>query len=272
MLLLVSVISGCNFDLQSKISSFKKIEPTDPPPTNPPPAPEESTMESIEITPEPVETAPGPNSPATTIIQTSNLGDFQMNSYFQSTKISDDIYQRIYRKSYKENSTISLDDLRYLKVLYYGFDDKTHIGELMVNTAISDNVLAIFKELYIAKYPIEKMVLVDEYNADDDASMSDNNSSSFNYRYVDGSTTMSKHSLGLAIDINPLYNPYVRSSKGDRNILPKEGAVYVDRTLDCPYMIQKDDICYQIFLKYGFTWGGDWTSSKDYQHFQVELD
>lgn len=195
-----------------------------------------------------------------------------MNSYFYESEITGDIYQRIFEKSYKKDCSIPLEDLRYLKVLHYGFDNETHTGELVVNASISGVVLSIFKDLYEEKYPIEKICLVDEYDADDNAFMSDNNTSCFNYRTVDGSTKMSKHSLGLAIDINPLYNPYVRTIDGNLSILPVEGAAYVDRSVDSPYLIQEDDICYKIFIKYGFTWGGEWSSNKDYQHFQIALD
>jgi hypothetical protein len=194
-----------------------------------------------------------------------------MKPYFYKTPISDSIFQRIYEKSYKKDCPVPLEALSYLKLLHYGFDSHTHIGELIANSSIADIVLLIFKNLYDKKYPIEKISLVDEYNADDKASMSDNNSSCFNYRFIDGTTILSKHSLGLAIDINPLYNPYVRNNYYGCSILPKESSIFANRTLNCPYMISEEDICYKTFIKYGFTWGGHWSSSKDYQHFQIEL-
>jgi hypothetical protein len=156
--------------------------------------------------------------------------------------------------------------------LYYGFDEKTHIGELIVNKGIASDIVDIFRELYEKKYPIEQMVLVDEYDADDNTSMAANNTSSFNYRPVPGSTHLSKHALGLAIDINPLYNPYIQYTKKDTVILPLEGSKYADRTLDCPYYINKNDLCYKAFTKRGFTWGGFWKTEPDYQHFQKTLE
>ena len=182
--------------------------------------------------------------------------------------IDDTVFHRIKGKSYKDNCCISLDDLRYITVLYYGFDRHFHKGELIVNKEIAKNVTCIFKELFYAHYPIEKICLVDLYDADDNASMADNNSSCFNYRTIDGSTTLSNHSKGLAIDINPLYNPYVRTINGTLSVLPKEGTAYVDRTKNCPFMIKKGDVCYNTFIKYGFSWGGEWIYSKDYQHFE----
>ena len=193
-----------------------------------------------------------------------------MNSYTSSiSPISDSVYERIYKKSYKEDCTVPLSDLRYITVSYYGFDHVVHTGELIVNKDIAEKTTAVFRELFDAKYPIEKISLVDDYDADDNASMAANNTSCFNYRTIDGTTTLSNHSKGRAIDINPLYNPYVRTINGKLSVLPENGAEYVDRTGDCPYMIQKGDICYNIFIKYGFTWGGEWNSSKDYQHFEI---
>lgn len=108
-----------------------------------------------------------------------------------------------------ENDNIGREDLRYLRLLYYGFDDETHVGELITNVAIADEILEIFQELYENQYPIEKMLLIDEYGGDDDLAVADNNTSCFNYRVVAGSTKLSRHALGMAIDINPFYNPYV---------------------------------------------------------------
>jgi hypothetical protein len=230
------------------------------------------TVHDKEEAAEAIAQVPNYNLPATTIIKTKGLKKAEMNSYFYQTKISDELYKRIYKKSYKADCTIPCDELRYIKVLHYGFDHKTHVGELIVNAAISDTVLSIFKELYDAKYPIEKMKLIDDYDADDEKSMSDNNTSCFNYRVIDGTTRLSKHSLGTAIDINPLYNPYVRPGMGDRSVLPINGADYADRSLNCPYYIDKQDYCYKTFLKYGFIWGGSWTSTKDYQHFEISID
>lgn len=215
---------------------------------------------------------PVTTSPASRETINKKSGECIMEDNFFILPVSNDIYDRIYGLSFKEDCTVPREDLVYLSVLHYGFDDRIHTGELIVNAAIADQVIAVFKELYEIRYPIEKLCLVDEYKADDEASMADNNSSCFNYRNIDGSSKLSKHSLGLAIDINPLYNPYVRTGKGDRNVLPAEGKEYADRDKDCPYYIKKGDACYNIFIKHGFTWGGEWKYSKDYQHFEIELE
>ncbi len=211
--------------------------------------------------------------PATTMIDMTLYDNNYKDLFFYSTKIDDNLKERITGISYKEQSSkdltgISYDDLRYIRVLYYGFDNLTHIGELVVNKSIAFDVVDIFYELYEASYPIEKMILIDHYMGDDNESMKDNNTSSFNYRLKSGATSLSNHGLGLAIDINPLYNPYVKEKNGTTLVLPVEGGEHVNRVLENPYYIKLNDTCYNAFIKRGFTWGGSWNSLKDYQHFE----
>jgi len=191
---------------------------------------------------------------------------------FYAVEITNEIKERIKGKSYGRDCDIPYEELRYVRVMHIGFDGKSHEGELIVNQAIAEDIVEIFKELYELQYPIERMVLVDEYDADDNTSMAANNSSAFNYRKIDGTDRLSLHSLGLAIDINPLYNPYVREREGKTIITPVNGLEYADRNLDCKYYILSEDPCYKAFAKRGFTWGGDWKTVKDYQHFQKELE
>lgn len=210
----------------------------------------------------------------------NNTSDSYTKSDFETTKneslnfyneaISDELKNYITGKSYKENDHITVEQLRHVVVQYIDFDGNTCQGELIVNESVADEVTEIFKELFNASYPIEKIRLIDDYNGDDNASMEDNNTSCFNYRNIDGQNTLSDHSLGIAIDINPLYNPYVRKNMGDRNILPANGTAYADRSMDFPHKITKDDICYKIFTSHGWKWGGEWDSPIDYQHFYKE--
>ena len=167
-----------------------------------------------------------------------------------------------------DTPAVSYDDLRYMNVLYYDFDGEIQTGELICNKGIAQDLVEIFYELYLNEYQIEKIRLIDEYGGDDTASMEDNNTSCFNYRVVDGTTSLSKHALGCAIDINPLYNPYVRTSGGKELISPDNAVPYADRSADFPYKIDRNDLCYKIFTEHGFDWGGAWNSSKDYQHFE----
>ena len=187
---------------------------------------------------------------------------------FYISEIPDDIFEKMQGKSYKADCTLPRENLRYIHVLHVGFDNQVHEGELVVNKDIADDVLEIFKELYESGYQIEKVRLVDEYDADDEASMSDNNSSAFNFRFISHTTKISKHGMGMAVDINTLYNPYVKTVDGELSIEPANAADYVDRSKDFSHKIDHDDLCYKLFTEHGFEWGGDWTHSKDYQHFE----
>ena len=187
---------------------------------------------------------------------------------FYISEIPDDIFEKMQGKSYKADCTLPRENLRYIHVLHVGFDNQVHEGELVVNKDIADDVLEIFKELYESGYQIEKVRLVDEYDADDEASMSDNNSSAFNFRFISHTTKISKHGMGMAVDINTLYNPYVKTVDGELSIEPANAADYVDRSRDFSHKIDHDDLCYKLFTEHGFEWGGDWTHSKDYQHFE----
>jgi len=183
---------------------------------------------------------------------------------FQVHPISDKILSKIYGHSWKEGCPVKIDNLRYLEVTYWGFDDKPHIGELIVNEKIADEVKDIFNELYFGKYPIDKIKLIDDYNANDDEAMLDNNTSAFCYRVKPNSAELSVHSFGMSIDINPVQNPYIKGSV----ILPSIGHDFLDRTSIKKGMIAKDDLCYKAFTSRGWTWGGDWKTLKDYQHFE----
>lgn len=187
---------------------------------------------------------------------------------YEINPIDAKVLERIWGISYPANAAISTEELRYLRVPYYGFDGKTHEGELIVNKSIAEDTAAIFKELYEARYPIEQMKLIDEYQADDEISMGNNNTSSFNYRTIAGTDKLSNHGKGMAIDINPLYNPCVQEREGEIICEPAEGKEYADRLESFSCKIEKGDLCYNIFEKYGFSWGGDWDSPKDYQHFE----
>ena len=144
-------------------------------------------------------------------------------------------------------------------------------GEMVCNKTVADDLVAIFKELYKAKYPIASIRLVDDFGADDQRSMEANNTSCFNYRVVEGSSSLSKHAYGLAMDVNPYYNPYVVFGKGEGGsdyVSPPGSDAYADRSASFAYKIDENDLCYRLFKEHGFTWGGDWNSCKDYQHFQ----
>ena len=191
-----------------------------------------------------------------------------IDNLFVAEPISDAVFARMQGKSYKENCAIPRSELRYIKALHITLDGVIKRGEMVVNRAISDDIVKILRALFDAGYPIERMVLVDEYNADDEASMEANNSSAFNYRTTPGGTRLSAHSRGMAVDINPLYNPYVKVLSDRTIVAPKAATEFVERSGAFPYKIDRDDVCCRLFLEHGFEWGGDYKSIKDYQHFE----
>ena len=167
-------------------------------------------------------------------------------------------------KSMPENTTISYDELRYLTVFHYDYEGRVHKGEMVCNKAIAKDILFIFRALFSRDYPINSIRLVADFDASDEASMQANNTSCFNYRTVTGTKTLSKHAIGMAIDINPLQNPYV---KGNR-IQPSTAVEFADRNKVFPHKIDEDDFCKEVFTSFGFRWGGNWRNTKDYQHFE----
>jgi hypothetical protein len=192
---------------------------------------------------------------------------------FTSQAIPDSVWQTMQGKTWHDNPYIRRSDLRYLRISHYDLEGRVHVGEMICNKLIADKLLAIFSELYAAHYPIQRMRLPDNYDADDERQMRDNNTSCFCYRNVSGSKNLSKHARGLAIDINTLYNPYIRYSKkdGSRIVEPATAVKNCDRKANFPYKITTSDLCYKLFVKYGFTWGGAWRTMKDYQHFEYKL-
>lgn len=140
----------------------------------------ETKMESETIVRPKIENLDG--LAAGTVIQPEDIEGGMLDDYFVSYPIDDDLFNRIYGLSYKEDCTIPLEELRYLKVLHYGYDQQIYVGELMVNTGLAEDFLEIFKALYENQYEIEKMLLVDDFNADDNWSIENNNTSAFNYR------------------------------------------------------------------------------------------
>lgn len=202
-------------------------------------------------------------------VTTDDVRRFGIARCFTATEIDDKTYRRIQGKSYKTGCPIPLKDLRYVKVLHYTQEGDIRLGEMICHKDISADLTDIFRHLYDARYPIASMLLVDEYGADDERSMTANNTTCFNYRTVANSRTLSNHSKGRAVDINPLYNPHVKRLRdGTLRVSPATARKYADRTKAFAYKIDTTDLCYKEFVKHGFRWGGQWRHSKDYQHFE----
>ena len=210
---------------------------------------------------------------AASVVTEAQVQAYSLDSCFRALPLSDAVFQRMKGKSYKTGCTLARTDLRYLRVLHRNAEGKPQLGEMVCHKKIANILLEVFRKLYEANYRIERMVLVDNYDAVDERSMAANNTSAFNYRAVAGSRTLSKHSRGLAVDINPLYNPCLKLRTG--KVLPQEGAAYAknrDSRKDIPYKIDHNDLAYKLLHAKGFTWGGDWRSVKDYQHFEYKYE
>ncbi|MBM6399942.1 M15 family metallopeptidase [Phycicoccus sonneratiae] len=168
--------------------------------------------------------------------------------------------------SWKPGCPVPIEDLRIVTMTYWGFDDRPHLGRLMVHEDVARDVARVFGQLYDRRFPIRRMELIERYDADDDASMAADNTSAFNCRPITGTTDrFSIHSYGKAIDVNTIENPYV---KGDL-VLPAAGRAFLDRTDVRPGMVVAGDAVVKAFADKGFAWGGDYVTLKDYQHFEI---
>lgn len=164
--------------------------------------------------------------------------------------------------TWREECPLHFSELSLLTMSYWDFDGEVATGEMVVNTAVVNDAVAAFRGLFEIGFPIERMERVDLYGGDDKAAMRANVTSGFNCRYVDGTDRWSNHAFGLAIDINPLINPWARED----NVLPLEGELYTDREQAIPGMINAGDDIVAVFELIGWSWGGIWQSA-DYMHF-----
>lgn len=187
------------------------------------------------------------------------------NNQFKILDISKEREKSMLNISWNEKAPVKLQDLREVIVTYNGFDKKDHIGSLIVHKDVSEDILNIFKELYEKKFPIEKIQPIDLYGANDEESMKNNNTSAFCFRSISASKNISNHAYGFAIDINPKQNPYIK-----KNIVKPSNAV-LKRNSSVKGIIERNSICYNAFKKRGWTWGGEWKSLKDYQHFEKSI-
>ena len=206
-----------------------------------------------------------PTAPVETVVEEDVLAAINPDDYFTIAPISDDLFARIQGTTFSANCPVSRDNLRYLRLLHVNAEGETKIGEMITNASIAEDVRDVFRQLYHASYPIERIRLQDDYGGGDEASMEANNTSCFNCRPVEGTNQMSLHGYGVAIDINPLYNPYVWHSGGQ--VLPVTANAYADRSVQTAYTINPGDLCHRLFTERGYTWGGIW-SDPDYQHFE----
>jgi hypothetical protein len=171
------------------------------------------------------------------------------------------------RFSYRAACPVPPAQLRLVRVGYWGFDGRARVGSLVVNRRVTGDVIAVFRRLYAARFPIRRMAPLSAYRGNDDASMAADNTSAFNCRAAVGSTTgsWSMHAYGLAIDVNPVENPYLLRGRP----LPPAGMRYLDRAHVRAGMAVEGGVLVRAFESAGWKWGGGWGGSPDYQHFSI---
>lgn len=262
------------------------IETTTEPTHEPSPEPDDDSPVST-ASPKPDDNnasqSPSPQH-QTALIGASLNGNSQLeqrisqNEDFYYEPVSDNLRRYMTGISYPATDTaealpeITFDQLKYVHILHYNFDGQSVEGELVCHESIAADLVEIFQELYENAYQLESVLLIDVYEGNDMASMEANNTCCFNYRTVDGTERLSAHAFGLAVDINPLYNPYITYGEDNsEKVSPSSAIPYADRDASFPYKIDEDDLCYKLFIQHGFTWGGNWNNVKDYQHFQKTL-
>ena len=172
--------------------------------------------------------------------------------------------------SHHAGCPVPLRDLRYVRVSYVGFDGAPHEGELVVRRDVAGPVTHVFEVLYDARWPIERMRLVDAYGGNDDRSMAADNTSAYNCRGIPGTHAWSQHAYGTAIDLDPVQNPYVAAG----SVAPPAGRAFaeLDRSPGAdvpPGVVTDDDVVVRAFASIGWSWGGSWTTINDYQHFEA---
>lgn len=172
--------------------------------------------------------------------------------------------ERMTGVSWHRGCPVALRDLRLVSVRHWGFDRRVRKGKLVVHRDVAADVVSVFRTLYAERFPIRRMRLVDAYGGSDFDSIEADNTSAFNCRRATGSSSWSQHAHGLAIDVNPIENPYVESGR----VYHKASRRYVDRSRRLKGMIHPGDVVVRAFARIGWSWGGSWAGAvKDYQHF-----
>lgn len=172
------------------------------------------------------------------------------------------------RSTWQASCPVAAADLRYLTMSFWGFDGRAHTGEMIVNGKVANGVTRVFGHLFDARFPLEEMRVAPMSDLTAPPTGDGNNTTAFVCRPATGQTRWSAHAYGLAVDVNPFCNPYVR---GDL-VLPELASSYVDRANVRPGMIVAGDVVVRSFTAIGWTWGAEWRSLKDIQHFSETGD
>lgn len=170
------------------------------------------------------------------------------------------------RSTWRPKCPVSLDQLSYVQMTFWGFDRRPHTGEMIVNASVAEEMVGVFRTLYLARFPIEEMRVVSlkELREGRARPTGDTNvTSSFECRKVTLGESWSQHAYGLAVDVNPFHNPYAR----EEIVAPELASAYADRKWRRPGMILEGDVVTRAFDAIRWGWGGTWRSLKDWMHF-----
>ncbi|HUP99105.1 MAG TPA: M15 family metallopeptidase, partial [Aeromicrobium sp.] len=169
------------------------------------------------------------------------------------------------RSSWTPKCPVEPGELRWVRLAFWGFDDRRHTGELLVNADAAEDMVQVFRQLYEARFPLEEMRITRADEIDAEPTGDGNNTGAFTCKPFRGSTVWSEHAYGRAVDVNPFQNPY---TKGDA-LIPELASAYADRARQDPGMIHAGDAVTRAFASVGWGWGGSWQHSKDYMHFSA---
>lgn len=182
---------------------------------------------------------------------------------FVARKLSPAVRKRVTGVSWHRGCPAGLNRLRYLRIAFYGFDDRVHKGEMIANRSAVEALRTAFATLYSSRFPIRRMRLVDDYGGSDFRSIEADNTSAFNCRRTTGQSSWSQHAYGLALDINPIENPYVSNGRTSHPASRR----YLNRSRHRRGMAYPGGALVKAFRQVGWGWGGSWSNPTDYQHF-----
>jgi hypothetical protein len=169
--------------------------------------------------------------------------------------------------SWRPGCPVAPSRLRRVRLAYWGFDDAPHRGAIVVNTAVTGDVITVFRRLYTARFPLRRLRPIDVYGGNDERSLAADNTAGFNCRYAvaSGPRRWSVHAYGEAIDVDPVENPYLLGGR----VHPRAGRAYLDRSRVRAGMATPNGLLVRAFAAAGWSWGGRWSGSPDYQHFSA---
>ncbi len=167
---------------------------------------------------------------------------------------------------------VPLSHLRLLTVTHWGFDDRAHTGQLVVNRNAAAPLARVFRRLYELHFPLRHMRVDDAYGPSASRPADGDVTEAFDCRQAvpspctggTGTGTWSEHAYGEAVDLNPVENPYV----GCGMTRDPSSRRYLDRSRHLRGMVTPAVV--RAFRSIGWGWGGAWSgSTKDYMHFSA---